>query len=83
MPKCGKPRATTRCGACREGFTGSLQAFDAHRFGPFSHRRCVPRWAMPLLGLIEVNGEWGFMTPEQHAARRERLANMRAQRNAG
>lgn len=74
-----------RCGGCGMESSG-IGAHDAHRLHEGKYAwSCLPEWAFPLKGLIEVDGVWGFTPAEQvranAAARRERFAAMRAKRN--
>lgn len=51
--RCGHGHAT-HCAACHRSFTG-MTAFDAHRTGPYTDRRCLtvdtqPGWRESLHG---------------------------------
>lgn len=58
------------CRACGAVFQ-SARAFEAHRVGPWSERRCLPTPRMAERGLVlDPRGFWRWPKREYHAAHR-------------
>lgn len=83
-PKLKPGSRACRCACCGEYFGGE-RAFDVHRVGPMTDRRCLPRSGMRDVGLdLDESGYWRRPKEERPARtgrQREHRDTPRARRD--